>query len=61
MKYRVIPTNIFKKDYKLAIKRGKKINKLHDIVELLANDLELPATSATTILRGTGNIIESYT
>lgn len=52
MKYRVIPTNIFKKDYKLAIKRGKKINKLHDIVELLANDLELPATLCDHDLKG---------
>lgn len=25
MKYKVIPTNKFKKEYKLALKRGKKI------------------------------------
>ena len=44
MKYKVIPTNKFKKEYKLALKRGKKIEKLHEVVELLAKDWELPAS-----------------
>lgn len=52
MKYKVIPTNKFKKEYKLALKRGKKIEKLHEVVELLAKDLELPASLCDHELKG---------
>lgn len=52
MKYKVIPTNKFKKEYKLAIKRGKKIEKLHEVVELLVKDLELPASLCDHELKG---------
>ena len=52
MKYKVIPTNKFKKEYKLALKRGKKIEKLHEVVELLVKDLELPASLCDHELKG---------
>lgn len=52
MKYKVIPTNKFKKEYKLALKRGKKIEKLHEVVELLVKDLELPAALCDHELKG---------
>lgn len=52
MKYKVIPTNKFKKEYKLVLKRGKKIEKLHEVVELLAKDLELPASLCDHELKG---------
>ena len=52
MKYKVIPTNKFKKEYKLALKRGKKIEKLHEVVELLAKDLDLPASLCDHELKG---------
>ncbi len=35
-------TNLFKKDYKLAQKRGLNINLLHQVVEMLANNISLP-------------------
>ena len=37
MKYEVRFTNQFKKDTKLAKKQGKDIDKLFDIVDILAN------------------------
>lgn len=52
MKYKVIPTNKFKKEYKLTLKRGKKIEKLHEVVELLVKDLELPAALCDHELKG---------
>lgn len=41
-KYTVKPTTQFKKDYKLAIKRGLKIELLEEIISNLANDVPLP-------------------
>ncbi len=41
-KYTVKTTNQFKKDYKLAIKRGLPINLLEDIISKLANGEKLP-------------------
>ncbi len=35
-KYTVKPTTQFKKDYKLAMKRGLKINLLEDVIAALA-------------------------
>ena len=52
MKYKVVPTKKFKKEYNLAIKRGKKIEKLHNIVELLVKDLDLPASLCDYELKG---------
>lgn len=35
-------SNYFKRDYKLMKKRGYKIELLHELIELLANDKSLP-------------------
>lgn len=35
-------TNQFKKDYKLAKKRGLNLTLLHQVVEMLANNVPLP-------------------
>ena len=35
-------TNKFKSDYKQALKRGKKEDKLRKVIELLANRIFLP-------------------
>lgn len=52
MKYHVVPTSRFKKEYKRAIKRGQKIEKLHAVVELLAKDLALPESLCDHELKG---------
>ena len=36
-------TNLFKKDYKLAQKRGLDMELLHQVVEMLANNIPLPS------------------
>ena len=41
-KYEVKQTTHFKKDYRLAKKRGKNIPLLRDIITMLANDEPLP-------------------
>ncbi|RLA08565.1 MAG: hypothetical protein DRQ51_01950 [Gammaproteobacteria bacterium] len=38
----IVRSNQFKRDYKQAIKRGYKINKLTDVLLLLSNDQPLP-------------------
>lgn len=40
---RIKYTNLFKKDYKLAKKRGLNIKLLHQVVEMLANNIPLPS------------------
>lgn len=52
MKYHVVPTSRFKKEYKRAIKRRMKIEKLHNAVELLSKDLELPESLCDHELKG---------
>ena len=42
MKYEIQMTSHFKKDYKLAIKRGCDINLLMEVVRLLAHGKQLP-------------------
>ena len=42
MKYTVKLTSQYKKDYKLAQKRGKNISELKEVVELLATGKTLP-------------------
>lgn len=37
MKYEILRTNQFKKDYKLAVKRGCDIDKLIKVITLLVN------------------------
>ncbi|MBQ8142262.1 MAG: type II toxin-antitoxin system YafQ family toxin [Bacilli bacterium] len=43
MSKRVIWTSLFKKEYKLAIKRGLPIKELDNVIRLLAEDAPLPA------------------
>ena len=43
MKYEVKPSNQFKKDVKLAQKRGYNINLLTDVIKTLANGETLDA------------------
>ncbi len=42
MKYEIIRTTQFKKDYKLAVKRGCDIDKLKEVITMLANGEVLP-------------------
>lgn len=42
MKYRILRTSQFKKDYKMSKKRGKDIDLLLRIIEMLANGKALP-------------------
>lgn len=41
MKYKIKFTNRFKKDFKLAKKQGKDIDKLFEVIEILAIDEKL--------------------
>ena len=51
-KYEVKETNQFKKDYRLAKKRGQNINLLKDIIIHLANDQPLPEKNRDHALYG---------
>lgn len=51
-KYTVKPTGSFRKDYKLAMKRGLKIELLDEIITLLANGEELPEKNKDHALTG---------
>lgn len=51
-KYTVKPTTQFKKDYKLALKRGLKIDLLETVIELLAMGKPLPAKNQDHPLSG---------
>ena len=48
----IIWTNQFKKDYKLAIKRGLKINLLEDVIAALAMGEPLPEKNKDHALTG---------
>jgi addiction module toxin, relE/stbE family len=52
MKYVIKRTAQFKKDYKLAVKRGLSVNLLKDIVALLANGHTLPEKNKDHDLTG---------
>ncbi len=52
MKYEIKRTSQFKKDYKLAVKRGFKINLLKEVVSLLANGQPLPEKNKDHALTG---------
>ena len=43
MKYTVKTTGLFRKDYKVAIKRGLPIKLLDDVIKLLVNGEALPS------------------
>ena len=51
-KYTVKPTSQFKKDYKLAMKRGLKIKLLEDVVAALAMGEPLPDKNKDNALTG---------
>ena len=51
-KYTVKPTAQFRKDYKLAIKRGLKIDLLEDVVAALAMGKTLPEKNKDHALSG---------
>lgn len=53
-KYTVKTTTQFKKDYKLAIKRGLKIDLLEQIVASLADGIALPDKTKTMPSQGIG-------
>lgn len=55
-KYTVKPTTQFKKDYKLAIKRGLKIELLEEIISNLANGVPLPEKNKDHALGGNWNV-----
>lgn len=52
-KYTVKPTTQFKKDFKLAIKRGLQIELLEDIIAALSMGETLPAKNKDHALTGT--------
>ena len=52
MKLDIVWTAQFKKDYKLAMKRGQSINLLDNIIRLLAKDEALPETNRDHALSG---------
>jgi len=51
-KYTVKPTTQFKKDYKLAMRRGLKINLLEDVIAALALGEALPEKNKDHALTG---------
>lgn len=53
MKYRIEATNRFRKDYKLAMKRGFKIELLDDVIRKLAAGIPLPEKTKITRSRAT--------
>ena len=54
-KYSIIFTTNFKKDYKLALKRGYSADDMQKVIELLANDIVLPPKYKDHALTGNYN------
>lgn len=52
IKYEIQRTSQFKKDYKLAVKRGCDLNKLQNVVMILASGKTLPEEYRDHPLRG---------
>ncbi len=52
MKYEIVPSNQFKKDLKLAAKRGYDMNKIRNVIEKLANGEILEAKYRDHLLTG---------
>lgn len=52
MKYEIQRTSQFKKDYKLAVKRGLNISKLKYVISMLAEGEELPEEYSDHCLKG---------
>lgn len=55
MKYEIIRTTQFKKDYKRAKKRGLDISELKEVITLLANEEKLPENYFDHDLQGNYN------
>lgn len=53
MKYDIQFTNQFKKDLKLAKKQNKNLDKLFEVIDILANGGTLEANTETMILQAT--------
>ncbi len=52
MKYEIVPSNQFRKDLKLAAKRGYDMNKIKDVIAKLANGETLEAKYRDHLLTG---------
>ncbi len=52
MKYEIVPSNQFRKDLKLAAKRGYDMNKIKNVIEKLANGEILEAKYRDHLLTG---------
>ncbi len=52
MKYEIVTSNQFRKDLKLAAKRGYDINKIKNVIEKLANGETLEAKYRDHLLTG---------
>ncbi len=52
MKYEIVPSNQFRKDLKLAAKRGYDLNKIKNVIEKLANGEILEAKYRYHLLTG---------
>ncbi len=52
MKYEIVPSNQFRKDLKIAAKRGYDLNKIKNIIERLANGEMLEAKYRDHLLTG---------
>lgn len=52
MKYRLAKTTKFKKDLKKLILQGRNIKKLDEVVQKLANDIQLPPNNKDHNLSG---------
>ncbi len=50
--YKVVPTNSFRKDLKLAKKRGLPLGDLYEVVTMLAEEKSLPAKLHNHMLSG---------
>ena len=51
-KYQIKPTNSFRKDLKLAKRRGLPLNALYEVVDKLENDKPLPVKNRNHLLHG---------
>ena len=52
MKYEIERTSQFKRDYKLALKRGLDISKLMEVIQLLADGEEMTKKYKDHFLKG---------
>lgn len=52
MKYEIVPSNQFRKDLKLAAKRGYNMDKIKDVIARLANGETLDAKHRDHLLTG---------